>query len=105
MVTNRDDSESSSGVQERVLSVLLNEMDGIGNNTQSSSREVSSKTIFIFLFYRGVTDYQILGGQLVKRRAAAGRRRLLFCQKLGGQLPIRQLRLCFKYYLKIKMIE
>jgi len=39
MVTNRDDSESSSGVQERVLSVLLNEMDGIGNNTQSSSRE------------------------------------------------------------------
>ena len=41
MVTNRDDSESSSGVQERVLSVLLNEMDGIGNNTQSSSREVS----------------------------------------------------------------
>ena len=47
MVTNRDDSESSSGVQERVLSVLLNEMDGIGNNTQSSSREVSSKTIFI----------------------------------------------------------
>ena len=49
MVTNRDDSESSSGVQERVLSVLLNEMDGIGNNTQSSSREVSSKTIFIFL--------------------------------------------------------
>ena len=83
MVTNRDDSESSSGVQERVLSVLLNEMDGIGNNTQSSSREVSSKTIFIFLFYRGVTGYQ----------------------KLGGQLPIRQLRLCFKYYLKIKMIK
>merc|ERR1719350_880804 len=41
MVTNRDDSESSSGVQERVLSVLLNEMDGIGNNTQSSSRETS----------------------------------------------------------------
>lgn len=49
MVTNRDDSESSSGVQERVLSVLLNEMDGIGSNTQSSSREVSSETIFIFL--------------------------------------------------------
>ena len=47
MVTNRDDSESSSGVQERVLSVLLNEMDGIGNNTQSSSREVSS---IFFLF-------------------------------------------------------
>ena len=49
MVTNRDDSESSSGVQERVLSVLLNEMDGIGNNTQSSSREVSSKNNFYFL--------------------------------------------------------
>ena len=48
MVTNRDDSESSSGVQERVLSVLLNEMDGIGNNTQSSSREVSSKTFIFF---------------------------------------------------------
>ena len=30
MVTNRDDSSSGSGVQERVLSVLLNEMDGIG---------------------------------------------------------------------------
>ena len=44
--------------------------------------------------YRGVTGDQILGGQLVKRRAAAGRRRLLFCQKLGGQsptLPTRQL--------------
>ena len=39
MVTNRDDSESSSGVQERVLSVLLNEMDGIGSNSQSSARE------------------------------------------------------------------
>ena len=31
MVTNRDNQESSSsgGVQERILSVLLNEMDGI----------------------------------------------------------------------------
>ena len=39
---------------------------------------------------RGVTGYQILGGQSVMRimwRAAAGRWRLLFCQKLGGQLP------------------
>ena len=32
MVTNRDDSTSGSGVQERVLSVLLNEMDGIGSS-------------------------------------------------------------------------
>ena len=37
MVTNRDDS-SGSGVQERVLSVLLNEMDGIGSQVQSASR-------------------------------------------------------------------
>ena len=36
---------------------------------------------------RGVTGYQILGGQSVMWRAAAGRRLLLFCQKLGGQLP------------------
>ena len=44
---------------------------------------------------RGVTGYQILGGQSVMWRAAAGRRLLLFCQKLGGQLPTlptRQLR-------------
>ena len=32
MVTNRDDSSSGNGVQERVLSVLLNEMDGIGGS-------------------------------------------------------------------------
>ena len=44
--------------------------------------------------YRGVTGYQILGGQLVKWRAAADRWRLLFCQKLGGQLPNPQLRPC-----------
>ena len=42
--------------------------------------------------YRGVTGYQILGGQSVMWRAAAGRRLLLFCQKLGGQLPTHQLR-------------
>ena len=39
MVTNRDSSEkSSSGVQEKVLSVLLNEMDGIGSSAQSPIR-------------------------------------------------------------------
>ena len=49
---------------------------------------------------RGVTGYQILGGQSVMWRAAAGRRLLLFCQKLGGQLPTlptRQLRPCKVY--------
>ena len=41
---------------------------------------------------RGVTGYQILGGQSVMWRAAAGRRLLLFCQKLGGQLPTLSIR-------------
>ena len=43
MVTNRDDNEgcSSSGVQERVLSVLLNEMDGIGSSDQAERSGVS----------------------------------------------------------------
>ena len=36
MVTNRDDNHAGSGVQERVLSVLLNEMDGIGSNYKVS---------------------------------------------------------------------
>ena len=36
---------------------------------------------------RGVTGYLKLGGQVVMQRAAAARRRLLLCQKLGGQLP------------------
>ena len=36
LVTNRDDSDGSNGVQERVLSVLLNEMDGIGSGSQVS---------------------------------------------------------------------
>jgi hypothetical protein len=40
MVTNRD-GQSGSGVQERVLSVLLNEMDGIGTSGDSGIRKVS----------------------------------------------------------------
>ena len=36
MVTNRDDKDAGTGVQERVLSVLLNEMDGIGSNYKVS---------------------------------------------------------------------
>ncbi len=38
MVTNRGQDKSGSGVQDRVLSVLLNEMDGIGSNSQSAAR-------------------------------------------------------------------
>ena len=30
---------------------------------------------------------KIWGGQVVMQRAATGRRRLLICQNLGGQLP------------------
>lgn len=48
LVTNRNDSQSGSGVQERVLSVLLNEMDGIGTNTLNQSgvrSEVSHQPI------------------------------------------------------------
>ena len=37
--------------------------------------------------YRGVSSYSKMVGQVVMRRAAAARRRLLFCQNLGGQLP------------------
>ena len=52
---------------------------------------------------RSVSGYLTLGGQVVMWRAAAGRhaaarRRLLFCQKLGGQLPTlptRHLRPCY----------
>ena len=36
---------------------------------------------------RGVSGYLKLGGQVVMRRTAAAWKRLLFCQKLGGQLP------------------
>ena len=46
MVTNRDDSSSGGGVQERVLSVLLNEMDGIGTIMQSATREVRIDYLF-----------------------------------------------------------
>ena len=37
--------------------------------------------------YRGVSSYSMMGGQLVMRSASLGRRRLLFCKNLGGQLP------------------
>ena len=37
--------------------------------------------------YRGVSSYLKLSGQVVMRRAAAARQRLLFYQNLGGQLP------------------
>ena len=49
MVTNRDDSNSgtSSGVQERILSVLLNEMDGIGSTDQAERIGVRLTKTFI----------------------------------------------------------
>ena len=36
---------------------------------------------------RHVAKSKNLGGQVVMRRAAPGRRHLLICQNLGGQLP------------------
>ena len=53
MVTNRDDSNSgtSSGVQERILSVLLNEMDGIGSTDQAERIGVRlTKTLYFSCF-------------------------------------------------------
>ena len=38
--------------------------------------------------FRGITGYLKLGWQVVMRRAAAVRRRLLYGPKVGGQLPI-----------------
>ena len=49
---------------------------------------------------RGVSGYLKLGGQVVMRRTAAVRQRLLICQNLGGQLPTlptRQLRPCIVF--------
>ena len=37
--------------------------------------------------YRHVAKSKNLGGQVVMRRAAAARRRLLFCQNVGGNCP------------------
>jgi hypothetical protein len=37
--------------------------------------------------YRGVSSYSKMGGQVVMRQAAADRKRLLFCQNMGGKLP------------------
>ena len=42
LVTHRGQDKVGSGVQERVLSVLLNEMDGIGLNSQSATRSKQS---------------------------------------------------------------
>ena len=49
MVTNRDDNDgsSSNGVQERILSVLLNEMDGIGSTDQAERIGVRLTKTFI----------------------------------------------------------
>ena len=37
--------------------------------------------------YRGLSSFQKLGGQVLMRRAAADRRRLLFRQNMGGNCP------------------
>ena len=38
---------------------------------------------------RGVNSFiKLGGGQVVMRRAATARRRLLFCQNLGGNCPL-----------------
>ena len=72
------------------------------------------------MLHRGVSSYLKLGGQTVIRRNAAARRRLLVCQKMGGQLPtpahplvtpmlhtIRhpKLRICSMYYLLRRQLE
>ena len=72
------------------------------------------------MLHRGVSSYLKLGGQTVIRRNAAGWRRLLVCQKMGGQLPtpahplvtpmlhtIRhpKLRICSMYYLLRRQLE
>ena len=46
---------------------------------------------------RDGTRSENLGGQVVMRRAAAAWRRLLFCQKLGGELPAPPLPQPLKY--------
>ena len=51
--------------------------------------KVQKHAFYLYVFNRGVTGYLKLGGQEVMRRAAATRRRLLFCQKLGGPLSLR----------------
>ena len=49
-----------------------------------SCKDVTTKSV---CYNKGVTGYLKLGEQVVMRR-------LLFCQKLGGQLPIHHLRSC-----------
>ena len=49
-----------------------------------------SKSVYEHLakYYRGVSDFLKLGGQVVMRHAAVvAAATLLFCQNLGGQLP------------------
>ena len=75
MVTNRDDDSggSSSGVQERILSVLLNEMDGIGSTDQAERIGVSkfgtticgAKILFNEIYK--VTEIKIISNLMIWR--------------------------------------
>ena len=58
-------------------------------------KEHFNQNVKLKIVFKGVTGYLKLGGQVVMQHTAAVRRRLIFCQKLSGQLPTlptRQLR-------------
>ena len=58
LVANREAGQKSAsgGVQERVLSVLLNEMDGVGEKAQSSSR---NQMVSLISTQRKASDSQL----------------------------------------------
>ena len=49
--------------------------------------KIDHKTNCYLYRNRGVNSFLKVGGQVVMWRAAAGRRRLLFCQNMGGNCP------------------
>ena len=54
----------------------------------------------LHMYDKGVSSFLNLVGQLVMQRVIAAQRRLLFCQKVGEQLPTRNLRPYDKIWLE-----